>query len=211
VQIRKQQRNLQGSPKRLPRGGSSTGRSARAITGAVLALALAGGGISIASAANASIASLATSPVRASAKTVLFSGHFHGDAALLINNGAVTISSVTGKGTGTLVGASTIIGKGSSSSAAQCDPFTGTGSITGAAAKLTLHVIETKSQGCSSGESGPVTVTFSGLAVVTGGSGKAGGASGSLKFNGALKLGGTSGSQNGSYTVALKGNLKIKG
>jgi len=148
---------------------------------------------------------------RASGKAVSFSGHYKGDASLLINNGAVTISSVTGKGTGSLVGASTISGKGSSSSSAQCDPFTGTGSIAGAAAKLDLSVVESKSSGCSSGESGPVTVTFTGLAVVTGGSAKASGASGSLKFNGTLKLGGTSGSQNGSYTVALTGKLTVKG
>lgn len=140
-----------------------------------------------------------------------FSGHYKGNASLLINNGAVTIPSVSGKGTGTLVGASTVTGKGSSSSSAQCDPFTGTGSIVGAAAKIALNVIESKSSGCSSGESGPVTVTFTGLAVVTGGSGKASGARGSLKFDGTLKLGGTSGSQDGSYTVALNGKLTFKG
>jgi hypothetical protein len=144
-------------------------------------------------------------------KAVSFTGHYQGNAALLIDNGAVTISSVTGKGTGTLVGSSTINGKGTSASSAQCDPFTGTGSITGAAAKLNLKVLESKSSGCSSGESGPVTVTFTGLAQVTGGTAKAKGASGSLKFNGSLKLGGTSGSQNGSYTVVLSGKLTLKG
>jgi hypothetical protein len=170
---------------------------------------LAGGGTVAASPAGA-IAAQAGSRL-AAGKAVSFSGRYQGDTALLINNGAVTISSVTGKGKGTLVGASTINGKGSSSSSAQCDPFTGTGSITGAAAKLNLKVVESKSSGCSSGESGPVTVTFTGLAIVTGGAGKAKGAGGSLKFNGTLKLGGTSGSQNGSYTVALSGKLTVKG
>ena len=147
----------------------------------------------------------------AAGKAVSFSGPLQGRRLSAHNNGAVTISSVTGKGTGTLVGASTISGKGSSSSSAQCDPFTGTGSIAGAAAKLNLKVVESKSSGCSSGESGPVTVTFTGLAQVTGGTAKASGASGSLKFNGTLKLGGTSGSQNGSYTVVLTGKLALKG
>ncbi|MGA3220696.1 MAG: hypothetical protein ABSE77_16710 [Acidimicrobiales bacterium] len=179
------------------------------MSGALLALMLAAGGITMASPAGATAPRANT--FRASGKTVSFSGHYQGDASLLINNGAVTISSVTGKGKGTLVGASTISGKGSASSTAQCDPFTGTGIIAGAAAKLNLHVVESKSSGCSSGESGPVTVTFTGLAVVTGGSAKASGASGSLKFNGTLKLGGTSGSQNGSYTVALTGKLTVKG
>jgi hypothetical protein len=152
---------------------------------------LAGGGTVAASPAGA-IAAQAGSRL-AAGKAVSFSGRYQGDTALLINNGAVTISSVTGKGKGTLVGARTISGKGSSS------------------AKLNLKVVESKSSGCSSGESGPVTVTFTGLAIVTGGAGKAKGAGGSLKFNGTLKLGGTSGSQNGSYTVALSGKLTVKG
>ena len=79
------------------------------------------------------------STAQTSGKVVAFSGHYRGNASLLINNGAVTISSVTGKGTGTLVGASTVTGKGAASSSAQCDPFTGTGSITGAAARLNLQ------------------------------------------------------------------------
>jgi hypothetical protein len=179
------------------------------MAGAAVAVMLAGGGAAAASTVGASAAQAAAR--LAAGKVVTFSGHYKGDASLLINNGAVTISSVTGQGSGTLVGTSKISGKGSSSSSAQCDPFTGTGSITGAAAKLNLRVVESKSSGCSSGESGPVTVSFTGLAVVTGGAGKASGLGGNLKFNGTLKLGGTSGSQNGSYTVALSGKLAVKG
>lgn len=164
-------------------------------------LAMAGCGISTASSAGAA------TPARA----VSFSGKYHGDATLLINTGSVTISSVKGTGTGTLVGASTVVGKGSAASSAQCDPFTGTGTITGATGKIILDVIKSKSSGCSSGESAPITVTFNGVAVATGGTGKASGASGSLKFSGTLKLAGTSGTQNGPYTVALSGKLTVKG
>ena len=151
-----------------------------------------------------------TTTTTAVAKTVSFSGHYTGTAALLIDNGSVTISSVRGKGTGSLVGASTVAGMGTSSSSAQCDPFTGKGSLTGHSAKIDLTITESKSQGCSSGESGPVTVTFKGVAVATGGTGAAAGARGTLKFTGTLKLGGTSGSQNGPYTVSLTGKLKVK-
>ena len=149
------------------------------------------------------------SPAMAS-PAVHFSGKYSGNASLLIDNGAVAIKSVTGKGTGTLVGASTIVGHGTASASAQCDPFTGTGSITGPGAKISLSVAKSSSSGCSSGESGPVTVTFTGVAVATGGSGKASGAKGSLKFRGTLKLGGTSGSQDGHYTVSLIGDLTVK-
>ena len=55
-----------------------------------------------------------------------------------------------------------------------------------------------------------MTVTFHGVAVAIGGHGVANGASGSLKFSGKLKLGGTSGSQDGSFTVTLSGTLTVK-
>ncbi|HXY44110.1 MAG TPA: hypothetical protein VEH29_07970, partial [Acidimicrobiales bacterium] len=57
----------------------------------------------------------------------------------------------------------------------------------------------------------PTTVTFSGVAVATGGTGTAAGASGNLHFSGTLKLGATSGHTNSSYTVTLSGTLKVKG
>jgi len=138
-----------------------------------------------------------------------FTGHYAGTASLLINNGVVTISSVHGKGTGTVVGNSSVTGMGSASASAQCDPFTGTGSIAGATAKILLTVVKTQSSGCSSGESGPVTVTFSGVAKATGGTGKTKGASGTLKFSGTLKLANTSGSENGPFTVVLTGKLSV--
>jgi len=142
-------------------------------------------------------------------KSVLFSGHYSGKASLLIDNGAVTIPWVTGKGSGSLIGTSTVTGKGSASASAQCDPFTGTGSLAGAGGKLNLAVVQSKSSGCSSGESGPVTVTFNGVAVVTSGSGAAKGAKGDLKFSGTLALAGTSGSQVGTYKVTLSGKLTL--
>jgi hypothetical protein len=154
------------------------------------------------------------SPAVASAsagKVVAFSGHYTGKAALLISNGNVTISSVKGTGKGTLVGTSSVLGSGAASAAAQCDPFTGTGSITGTGGKITLVVTKsTTTQGCSNGESGPVTVTFQGVAKATGGTGKTKAASGSLKFHGTLQLGNTSGAQTGSFSVTLTGKLSVK-
>jgi hypothetical protein len=144
------------------------------------------------------------------AKTVSFVGRYSGNAALLIDNGSVTISSVTGTGTGTLVGTSSVAGSGSASAAAQCDPFSGTGTISGAAATIRFRVSSSTAQGCSSGESGPITVTFHGAAKAIGGTGRAKGATGTLRFNGKLQLGGTSGSQTGTYTVKLTGALTVK-
>ena len=146
----------------------------------------------------------------AKTKTVTFVGHYSGNATLLINNGSVSIPSVTGKGSGTLVGASAVSGSGSSSSSAQCDPFAGKGSIAGAGTRITFIVSKSTSKGCSSGESGPVTVSFNGTAKATSGTGKAKGAIGTLRFTGTLKLAGTTGSQNGTYSVTLTGKLKVK-
>lgn len=153
---------------------------------------------------------VAVASAAAGTETVAFTGHYTGTASLLINNSKVTISAIHGKGSGTLVGASTVVGNGSGSAAAQCDPFGGTGSISGAGAKIALTVTQSTTQGCSSGQSGPVTVTFKGVAKATGGTGKAKGAAGTLKFKGTLKLGNTSGSQNGPFSVTLTGRLTVK-
>jgi len=112
-----------------------------------------------------------------------------------------------------LFGASKASGNGSApkGSSSLCDPFGGKGSITGGANKITFVVIKSGSQqGCSSGESGAVTITFHGVAKASGGSGKGNGATGSLKFKGTLHLGGTSGTQSGNFTVSLSGKLTVK-
>ena len=144
-------------------------------------------------------------------KTVTFSSNYSGKASLLINNGQATISSVTGSGKNSLFGASKVNGSGSAAASQQCDPFGGKGSIASGANKIMFTVTRSSSQqGCANGDSGPVTVTFHGVAVATGGAGAANGAMGSLKFKGTLKLGGTSGSQDGSFTVTLSGTLSVK-
>jgi hypothetical protein len=161
---------------------------------------------------------LAASPGPAGAvtrsKTVSFSASFSGKASLLINNSTVTISSIAGSGKSSLFGSSKVAGNGSApkSDSSLCDPFGGKGSISAGANKITFVVVKSSSQqGCSSGESGAVTIAFHGVTKATGGTGKANGASGSLKFKGSLKLGGTSGSQSGSFTVSLSGKLTVKG
>ena len=177
----------------------------RTICTGLLAVGMAVGASS--PAAWASPAAYAREITSATVRTVEFAGHYSGHATLLIDNGVVTISSVTGKGTGTVVGASIITGMGSAAASAQCDPFSGAGAITGSKGRLLVKVSTTAASGCSSGQNGPVNVTFSGIAVVTGGTGTAKGLTGKLKFSGVLKLGGTSGSQNGPYTASLSGKL----
>lgn len=196
-------------PRHTPQDGYPTvtarrNPGARAAVAGLIALSCAG------LLASPALASARTPAPQAQGKSVAFTGRYKGTASLLIDNGSVTIQSVPGQGSGTLVGASTVTGSGTSSAAAQCDPFTGSGHISGAAATIDFKVTSSSAQGCSNGESGPITVTFHGTAKADGGSGKAAGARGSVSFKGTLQLGGTSGSQTGSYTVTLTGNLTVK-
>lgn len=186
------------SPSTLRRSGAAAGwRRMLMLPAAALALGI--------------VATPAFGSVRAHAKTVAFVGHYTGTAALLINNGTATISSVTGKGTGTalLAGPSTISGNGSAQASALCDPFGGKGAITGKVGTIHFVVSSSSAQGCSSGQSGPVKVTFKGVAKATGGTGKDKGAKGNLSFSGSMNLANTSGSQSGSFTVTLHGKLTV--
>jgi hypothetical protein len=156
-------------------------------------------------------ASPALAGATSSAKTVSFSATYSGKASLLIVNSKVKISSITGSGKNSLFGTSKVSGSGAAAASAQCDPFGGKGNIAGGSSKITFTVTESSAQqGCSNGESGPITVTFHGTAKATGGGGKANGASGTLKFSGTLHLGGTSGSQSGTFKVSLSGKLTVK-
>jgi hypothetical protein len=144
------------------------------------------------------------------ARSISFSGSYSGSASLLIDNGVVTISSVTGHGQGSLVGSSRVSGSGTSSSSAQCDPFSGTGALSGASGSIKFAVSSSTAEACSNGETAPITVSFHGTAKARGGTGKAEGARGSLAFKGTLNLGGTTGSQTGSFKVTLSGTLAVK-
>ncbi len=145
------------------------------------------------------------------ARRVGFVGHYTGTVALLIDNGTAKISSVKGQGTGTaaLVGASTISGAGSAGASALCNPFGGRGTVVGKRGAIRFLVSSSNATGCSSGESGPVTVKFHGSAKAIGGTGVDKGAAGSLAFSGTLKLANTSGSQSGTFTVVLHGTLTV--
>lgn len=143
-------------------------------------------------------------------KVVSFKGTYNGTATVLIDSSSVKIVSVKGTGSASLIGAGSVSGSGDGTGASgQCVPFTGNGVIKGVSGTIKFFVTSNKSQGCSNGQSGPVTVAVDGVAKVTGGSGKAAGARGNLKFKGTLKLNDTTGSQSGAFTGRVSGNLTI--
>ncbi len=151
-----------------------------------------------------------TSAASAKTKTVAFKGSYSGTASLLISGSTIKVLSVKGIGSSSVVGKGTLSGTAKATSASSaCVPFKGTGKIKGVSGTISLSTTS-KAQGCSSGQSGPVTVTVTGTAKVTGGTGKAKGAKGTLKFNGKLKLKNTKGSQTGTFSSAMiKGSLTV--
>jgi hypothetical protein len=145
-----------------------------------------------------------------SSKVVPFKGTYTGTATVLIDNSAVKIVSVKGKGSASLVGAGSVSGTGDGTGASgSCVPFTGPGTIKGAKGTIKFTVNPAKSQGCSSAQSGPVTVTINGVAKVTSGSGTAKGAKGNLTFKGTLKLNDTTGTQSGAFSGTVSGKLTL--
>lgn len=158
-----------------------------------------------------SLASPAPTSAAKSTKVVTFKGSYSGTASLLINGDSIKILSVTGHGSASIVGASSLTGIGSATSSgnSQCVPFKGTGAIKGSAATIKFSVSTSTSKGCSSGQSGPVTVTVNGIAKAKGGTGKAKGAKGNLKFKGKLKLNDTTGSQTGTFSGTVSGKLTV--
>jgi hypothetical protein len=133
-------------------------------------------------------------------KTVAFSATYAGTATVQVTDQVADISA-SGKGTGTLIGSSSITGKGTGDASQQpCAPFTGPGTMVGSGGKLAFTVVS-GSQGCGD-EQGQV-FSISGKANVTSATGKLKKAKGQLKFTGVYDRG------QGTFSVKFKGTLTI--
>lgn len=189
------------------------------VIGTVSSVSLFGAGVASAATHTAPSASshVATAHVL-KVKKVAFKATIKGSMALLWNASSVTASSVSGKGTATLLGATTLKGNGTApfTGAAQCEPMNGNGILTGAGSKLMLRVTPSAAQAgqaCGADQSAPTVVTVTkGVAKVTGGTGKYKGASGTLSYKAVFSIQSTtSGShESDSFTTTLTGTLTIK-
>jgi hypothetical protein len=74
-------------------------------------------------------------------KKVAFKGSYSGTIALLWSSTGVSATSVHGTGTATLLGKSTMAGKGAGTAASTCNPFSGNGTLVGAGSKLVVKVV----------------------------------------------------------------------
>jgi len=145
-------------------------------------------------------------------KKIAFKGSYHGTIGLLWSSTGVTATSVTGHGSGTLLGSSAMSGHGTGTAANTCDPFSGSGSLSGAGSRLTIKVVTSaKTQACATSQAAPTTVVVNGVATVTGGTGKYKGAKGTLSFKGSFNVQSTTAgsSESDSFTATLTGTLSV--
>jgi hypothetical protein len=151
-------------------------------------------------------------------KKVAFKGSYSGTLTFLLTSVAsqstsANVTSVTGKGTSTDIGATTLTGTGIVPATAASSGFhyTGSGRLAGAGGTLNLRILSKNSSG-SAPEDSAGTVTLTGTATVVSGTGKLKGATGSLKFSGSFAIAndGVSGTQSPAFTSKLSGTLSIR-
>jgi hypothetical protein len=136
-----------------------------------------------------------------SGKPAPFSASYSGTAVTKVTGSDVAISA-NGAGTGSIVGASKVSGKGTGdSSNPPCVPFTGPGTITVAGGAKLNFAVQPGSTGCAADDQKHVTV--SGKAIVNGGSGKF------AKARGAFKLSGQYDRGKGVFSVKFTGTLTL--
>ena len=154
-------------------------------------------------AATALLAGTAAAATSASAKVVAFKGSYAGRAIVRTTGSDSANLSATGKGTGTLIGASALIGTGVGLNSEPCPVFSGKGTLT--ATKGGAKIYFTVSPGATScaGATEADPSALKGVAKVAGGTGIF------KKARGTLKLAGTYSRATGKYTMTLAGPLTV--
>jgi len=150
-------------------------------------------------------------PAKTTAGTVAFSGTYKGKMSILWSDSDVRATSVTAAGTGNVLGLDELTGTGSAAPQNQCDAFDGTGVLSGGGNTLKV-AFDSTAKACAAEGAAPTTITITGNATVTGGSGKYAGATGTLKVTGsfAIKSKDAGFSESTALTLTLTGNITTK-
>lgn len=150
-------------------------------------------------------------PVTGTSKSLTINATYTGKIAMLWTDSSVNATSVTATGTGTTLGLTQLIGTGSSSPSSQCDSINGTGTISDGTNILKAY-FDPSAQGCAKTGAAPTTVSITGNAIITGGSGKYVGATGTLKFTGNFPVNSTAAgtSESGALTLTISGSFNTK-
>lgn len=152
-----------------------------------------------------------TTPTKAVGGVVAFSGTYKGKMSVLWSDSGVQATSVTGSGTGTVLGLDSLSGTGSSSPQNQCDSIDGSGVLSGGGNTLKV-AFDSNAKGCAVDGAAPTTVNITGTASITGGTGKYAGATGTLKVTGsfAIKSNQAGFGETTALTLTLTGNITTK-
>jgi hypothetical protein len=144
----------------------------------------------------------------AAAATVAFNGTYKGNLAIVWGDTYLQVTSVTGKGTGNVLGLTDLSGTAAAAPAGICDSFDAKGSIGGGGNTLTV-AFDTSAKGCAEDETAPTTIKITGNAQITGGTGKYAGATGTLKVSGVFSVKGGA-KETAAFTMDVSGNIKTK-
>jgi hypothetical protein len=154
-----------------------------------------------------------TKPKTASSATsgVAFSGTYKGKMTMVWSDSGVKITNLTATGTGSTLGMNDMTGTGAAAPQNQCDAFIGTGIFGGGGNTITVKV-DPSAKACADGDAAPTGVTVVGNAVITGGTGKYSGASGTLKASGTFNIKSTDAgsSESAAFTLTITGNIVPK-
>jgi len=154
----------------------------------------------------------ATTPATAKGATVAFSGTYTGKISLLWGDSYVQATSVDGTGTGNVLGLTDLAGIGSSAPANQCDTFNGSGTLSGGGNTLKV-TFDSSARACAEDANAPTGITFTGNAIINGGTGKYAGATGTLKVTaGSFNIqSSTAGKKEiDSFKFTIAGNIVTK-
>ena len=121
-----------------------------------------------------------TSTVKPTPATVAFSGTYTGKISLLWGDNFVQATSVEAIGVGNILGLTELSGIGSAAPASQCDTFNGSGTLSGGGNTLKV-TFDSTAKACAEDADAPTGITFTGNALINGGTGKFAGATGTLK------------------------------
>lgn len=130
-----------------------------------------------------------------------FSASYTGKATVKISGSRADISADS-TGSGTVVGKSTLSGKGVGNEAEPCPLFGGLGTITAADGAKVNFTITTAGGSACTDEEGKL-FSLLGLATIKGGTGKYAKAKGTFKFTGSYDRG------TGLFSVKLRGTLTV--
>lgn len=149
---------------------------------------------------------------KSTASTVAFSGTYTGKISLLWGDSYVQATSVAATGTGNTLGLTELSGTGSAAPANQCDTFNGSGTLSGGGNTLKV-TFDSTAKACAEDADAPTGVTFTGNAVINGGTGKYAGATGTLKVTAgsfAIKSTVAGKSEINAFKMTISGNINTK-